>query len=100
MAVDPGFWNGRRVFVSGLSGFKGSWLALWLSAMGAETIGFAARHPNGPSLYELARLDELVELVKGDVRDLDSVHAALEHARPEVVLRLVPGQRGEHARHR
>ena len=88
MAADPGFWNGRRVFVTGLSGFKGSWLALWLCAMGAETIGFAARHPNGPSLYDLARLDELVELVTGDVRDLDSVHAALEHAKPEVVLHL------------
>ena len=83
-----GFWQGRRVLVTGHTGFKGAWLALWLHRLGAEVTGFAAAPPTAPSLFELARMHELVDDVRGDVRDRDAVHAAVARARPEVVFHL------------
>jgi CDP-glucose 4,6-dehydratase len=81
-------WAGRRVLVTGHTGFKGSWLSLWLHMMGAEVTGFALPPPTEPSLFALARLDELVTHVEGDVRDLTAVRAAVEAARPEMVFHL------------
>ena len=81
-------WHGRRVLVTGHTGFKGSWLSLWLHRMGAEVTGFALPPPTAPSLFALARLDELVAHVEGDVRDLDAVRAAVGAARPEVIFHL------------
>ena len=61
-------WNGRRVLVTGHTGFKGSWLALWLGAMGAKVTGFALPPPTEPSLFAAARIGELIHHVDGDVR--------------------------------
>ncbi len=58
--VDPAFWRGRRVLVTGHTGFKGAWLSLWLQSLGAEVTGFADAVPTEPSLYELARVGEEV----------------------------------------
>ena len=88
MAVTPGFWSGRRVLVTGHTGFKGAWLSLWLAAMGAEVTGLSDGVPTEPSLFELARLEEDVRTVRADVRDADAVRRALAEARPEVVLHL------------
>lgn len=81
-------WRGRRVFVTGHTGFKGSWLALWLHKLGAKVTGFALPPPTDPSLFSAARLDELITHVEGDVRDLVAVTAAMAAARPEVVFHL------------
>jgi CDP-glucose 4,6-dehydratase len=86
--VDVAFWRGRRVLITGHTGFKGSWLALWLHALGAEVHGFAARSPTTPSLFALTRLDELVPSMRGDIRELDAVEGAVAESRPEVVFHL------------
>ena len=81
-------WSGKRVFLTGHTGFKGSWLALWLSDLGAEVTGFALPPPTTPSLFEEARLGDVVRHIEGDVRDLDAVTAAMGVARPDVVFHL------------
>ena len=86
--VDAGFWHGRRVLVTGHTGFKGSWLALWLSALGADVHGFASAPPTSPSLFELTRLAELVPSTLGDIRDRAAVERCVADVTPEVVLHL------------
>lgn len=88
VGVDPGFWDGRRVLVTGHTGFKGSWLALWLERMGAEVSGLSQGVPTSPSLYEVARVGEGVAALDGDVRDLAAVERAFEAARPEIVVHM------------
>ena len=88
--IDPAFWSGRRVLITGHTGFKGAWLTLWLARLGAEVHGFsAAASPSEPALFALARGDELLASdARGDVRDAAAVRAAVEAARPEVVVHL------------
>jgi len=87
--VDPTFWSGRRVLLTGHTGFKGSWLALWLRAMGARVTGLSDVIPTSPSLFELARVhEELQADVRADVRDAAAVERAVREARPEIVLHL------------
>ena len=86
--VDPEFWRGRVVLVTGHTGFKGAWLALWLQAMGARVIGLADGVPTAPSLYELARVGEGLTEVRADVRDSDAVTRAIADHAPDVVLHM------------
>lgn len=85
--VRPDFWRGRRVFLTGHTGFKGSWLALWLLQMGAEVTGFALP-ADEVSLFNQARLAGRLTHVEGDIRDLAATEAAMVAARPEVVFHL------------
>jgi len=87
-AIDRDFWRARRVLLTGHTGFKGSWLALWLQALGARVTGFSLAVPTRPSLYELARVGERIESVEGDVRDFESLASAIELARAEVVIHM------------
>lgn len=82
------FWEGRRVLVTGHTGFKGSWLALWLARLGAQVTGLANGLPSQPSLHVLARVGEDVETLQVDVRDRDAVESAVSSARPEVVVHM------------
>jgi CDP-glucose 4,6-dehydratase len=88
VGVAPDFWRGRRVFVTGHTGFKGSWLTLWLASMGAEVTGYSDMVPTEPSLFELARVGDDARTVVADVRDADAVARAVAEARPEVVFHL------------
>lgn len=88
MDLNASNWRGRRVFLTGHTGFKGSWLALWLQQLGAEVTGFALTPPSQPSLFELARVHEGLNHVVGDVRDLGALQAALHAAAPEVVIHM------------
>jgi CDP-glucose 4,6-dehydratase len=85
--VNEQTWRGRRVLLTGHTGFKGSWLALWLTRMGAEVTGLALP-AESPSLFEQARVAELITHVEGDIRDLAMVERVVAEARPEVVFHL------------
>ncbi len=85
--VNPDFWEGRRVFLTGHTGFKGSWLALWLVEMGAEVTGFALPAED-VSLFNQAGIANLVTHIEGDIRDLDAVDAAMAACDPQVVFHL------------
>jgi CDP-glucose 4,6-dehydratase len=82
------FWRGRRVLLTGHTGFKGSWLALQLAELGADVVGFADGVPTEPSLYELAQVSRDVTSVTGDVRDAGLLRATVAEHRPEVVFHL------------
>lgn len=87
--VNPSsIWAGRRVLVTGHTGFKGSWLSLWLHRMGARVTGFALPPPTGPSLFEAAGIGELVTHVEGDVRDAAALDRAIAASEPDVIFHL------------
>jgi len=87
--MNPQFWHGKRVFLTGHTGFKGSWLALWLQQLGAEVTGYALPAPTTPALFDEARVAaDLKRHVIGDIRDLAAVQAAMSAARPEIVLHM------------
>jgi CDP-glucose 4,6-dehydratase len=82
------FWSGRPVFVTGHTGFKGSWLALWLTRLGARVHGYALSPPTDPSLFDLARIGQSVASTLADIRDFPALAAQLAAAAPEIVFHL------------
>jgi CDP-glucose 4,6-dehydratase len=86
--VDPEFWRDRAVLLTGHTGFKGAWLALWLQSLGARVSGLSDCVPTEPSLFELARVGEAMTDVRGDVRDYPDVLDALAAAEPEIVVHM------------
>ena len=85
---DPEFWKGRKVFVTGHTGFKGSWICLLLRELGARVSGYALEPPTDPALFDLARIADEIRHTIGDVRDLAALEAALHAAEPEVVIHM------------
>lgn len=82
------FWRNKKVFITGQTGFKGSWLSLWLTLLEAKVTGYALRPPTSPNLFELCRIEQFVKSIKGDVRDLAKLTRAMKAARPEIVIHL------------
>src|SRR5512134_2782001 len=80
-ALDHAFWRGRRVFLTGHTGFKGSWLSLWLEALGAEVTGYALEPPTEPSLYQQAAVDRSLRSIIADIRDYERLESALAESR-------------------
>jgi len=88
LGLNPAFWNGRRVFLTGHTGFKGSWLCLWLQSMGAQVTGYALAPPTNPSLFDIANVGSGMTSVIGDIRDLSSLQAVIDQHQPEVVIHM------------
>lgn len=89
MDLNRSFWDGKRVFLSGHTGFKGGWLALWLCDLGAEVHGYALAPPTDPSLFTVAKLQtRLASSTIADIRDENMLARAMQAARPQVVFHL------------
>ena len=86
--MNPAFWHGKRVFLTGHTGFKGSWLSLWLQSLGAEVTGFALAPPTQPSLFEEARVGTGMRSIIADIRDLPTLQQALVQTKPEIVIHM------------
>ncbi len=87
--MDPEFWNGRRVVVTGHTGFKGSWLSLVLAGVGAEVTGYALAPPTDPAMFVLARVEEVLAAHHvADIRDAVTVCDAIVAADPEIIIHM------------
>jgi CDP-glucose 4,6-dehydratase len=86
--IDKSFWQKKKVFVTGHTGFKGSWLCLWLSSLGAEVTGYSLNPPTNPNLFSLCEIDRLVTSVIADVRDINSLRDAILSAQPEIIIHM------------
>jgi CDP-glucose 4,6-dehydratase len=86
--MNPEFWRGKRVFLTGHTGFKGSWMSLWLQELGAEVTGLALEPPTKPSLFETAGVEAGMKSIIADVRDLPVLKQVMQAARPEVVFHM------------
>ena len=82
------FYKGKKIFITGHTGFKGSWLCKMLSDFGADVTGYALNPPTSPNLFDEAKIGEDIKSVIGDIRDLDSLKKAFDESQPEIVLHL------------
>jgi CDP-glucose 4,6-dehydratase len=85
---DPGFWSGRRVLLTGHTGFKGGWATLWLTGMGARVAGVGLSPDPGPSLFDLAGIAGYTDSYIADIRDPDSMAHIVKAVRPDLVLHM------------
>ena len=88
MVMSPAFWHGKRVLLTGHTGFKGGWLTLWLESMGAKVSGYSLPPPTEPSLCMVAGIEKSMASTREDVRNLAALKRCLEQSSPEVVFHL------------
>jgi len=88
LEMNPEFWRGKRVLVTGHTGFKGSWLALWLQSLQARVIGYSLPPPTEPSLFALARVANGMESIEGDILDVVRFQRLVREIEPEVVIHM------------
>ena len=86
--MSSSFWAGKHIFLTGHTGFKGSWLSLWLQSLGAEVTGYALEPPTSPSLFEIANVGKGMHSVIGDIRDLDSLKKTMKEANPDILIHM------------
>lgn len=86
--VNSRFWKGKRVLMTGHTGFKGSWLSLWLQSMHAQVVGYALTAPTKPSLFEVAEVGKGMTSIIGDIRDLEHLRAVFSKHKPEIVIHM------------
>lgn len=87
--VDPNFWKGKNVFLTGHTGFKGGWLSLWLASMGAKVTGYALAPNTAPNLFDAFAITSTIEKSHiGDIRDLAGVKKTMSEAKPDIVIHM------------
>ena len=82
------FWNEKKVFITGHTGFKGSWLSLWLQQLGVQVVGYALQPPTKPSLFEVAQVAQGMTSIIGDVRDGTKLRHSMQQAAPDIVIHM------------
>jgi CDP-glucose 4,6-dehydratase len=88
LVIDPSFWKGRRVFLTGHTGFKGAWTALLLRRLGAMAHGYALEPEDKRGLFVAANIEQDIKHTVGDIRDLGSLRTAIERAQPEIIIHM------------
>ena len=89
LVINSSFWSGRRVFLTGHTGFKGSWLSLWLGKLGANVVGYALKPPSEPSIFKDANVLQVMERsVFGDICDASKLCKTIQQAAPEIVIHM------------
>ena len=86
--ISQDFWQGKRVFLTGHTGFKGSWLSLWLASLGATVKGYALTPPTSPSLFNEAKVDSIIDSQIGDIRDQDVLHNSMTIFNPDILIHM------------
>ncbi|MDD9266607.1 CDP-glucose 4,6-dehydratase [Paenibacillus sp. GCM10023248] len=87
--VNSFFWKDKKVFLTGHTGFKGSWLSIWLHSMGAKVTGYSLNPPTEPSLFSLCQIDNLIEKsIVGDIRDYEKLKQSVSQAAPEIIIHM------------
>ena len=86
--VNSEFWKGKKVFLTGHTGFKGSWLSIWLNSMGANVKGYALNPPTSPSLFNVAKVDSIIDSQIGDIRDQDTLHESMTVFNPDILIHM------------
>ena len=88
LVLNSSFWKKKRVFLTGHTGFKGSWLSLWLQHLGTNLMGYSLGPPTSPNLYQLAKVGEEMHSVTGDILDKKTLASAIEDFEPEIVIHM------------
>ena len=86
--INQSFWKNKRVFITGHTGFKGSWLSLWLSSLGAKVKGYALAPATTPSLFEVARVSEKIQSEVGDIRNLEQLRDSMVSFNPDILIHM------------
>ena len=82
------FWKNKKILITGHTGFKGSWLSLWLQSMGANVVGYALAPPSSPSLFEVAQVVQGMISLNGDIRNAEQIQMAMSQYQPEIVIHM------------
>ena len=86
--MNKNFWKNKKVLITGNTGFKGSWLTIWLKKMNADIIGYSNSIPTNPSLFELAKLENEIESIVGDIKDYNLLKQVIEKYQPDIVFHM------------
>ena len=88
LVMDSTFWKNKKVLITGHTGFKGSWLSLWLQTRGAHVIGYSLNPPSSPNFFESARIDSGIASIHGDIRDLENFKSTVREHQPEIIIHM------------